>query len=137
MNNQILVRCRTCNQALYLSINAVIKGTARKYCSRICYVTWKTTTSKDNPGQYFKKDHERWYVYWRENGTRTTMPRARWVWEQANGPIPDGYVVHHKDENKENDSLDNLELMTREDHTFYHRFMDSISYTLEQGERIL
>lgn len=36
----------------------------------------------------------------------------RLVWEAFNGPIPKGMQVNHKDENKSNNSLENLELMT-------------------------
>lgn len=36
----------------------------------------------------------------------------RLVWESFVGPIPEGLQVNHKDENKSNNSLENLELMT-------------------------
>lgn len=43
-----------------------------------------------------------------------------WVWEQANGPVPDGYQVHHKDEDKQNNDIANLELVTPTDHKRMH-----------------
>lgn len=42
------------------------------------------------------------------------------VYEIFVGEIPDGYVLHHIDENKLNDSLDNLKLMPDEDHRRWH-----------------
>lgn len=45
---------------------------------------------------------------------------ARYVWEKHKGPIPPGYDVHHKDENKLNDIIENLELLTRSEHTTAH-----------------
>ena len=42
------------------------------------------------------------------------------VWEAANGPVPEGYVIHHKDENKLNNELDNLEAMTHQAHSALH-----------------
>jgi hypothetical protein len=45
----------------------------------------------------------------------------RLVWEDANGPIPRGYVVHHVDEDPRNNSLDNLSMMTRADHARLHK----------------
>ena len=37
------------------------------------------------------------------------MPKGRWVWEQANGPIPEGHVVAYLDGDPSNLDLDNLE----------------------------
>lgn len=45
----------------------------------------------------------------------------RLVWEKYNGTIPEGCIVHHKDENKLNWDIDNLELLTRAEHTDAHR----------------
>ena len=39
--------------------------------------------------------------------------RSRQVWEQANGPIPPGYVVRHKNLNRLDDRLENLEMITQ------------------------
>ena len=36
----------------------------------------------------------------------------RKVWEEANGPIPDGFMIDHIDRDKTNNSLDNLRLVT-------------------------
>ena len=47
--------------------------------------------------------------------------RAQVVWEAANGPLPRGCVVHHKDENKLNDALGNLEMLTKGQHLAEHR----------------
>jgi hypothetical protein len=40
---------------------------------------------------------------------------------EANGSLPRGSVVHHKDRNSENDALDNLQAMTRAAHAEEHR----------------
>ena len=43
------------------------------------------------------------------------------VWEQNTGtPVPDGYIVHHKDRNKFNNSFDNLELLKNSEHAKLH-----------------
>ena len=39
----------------------------------------------------------------------------RYVWEQANGEVPEGYVVAFRDGNRRNCSLDNLYLLSRAD----------------------
>lgn len=42
------------------------------------------------------------------------------AWEEANGPVPDGYVVHHIDHDKRNNALSNLRLMTHAEHSRHH-----------------
>lgn len=37
------------------------------------------------------------------------------------GECPDGYVVNHKDENKKNNTIDNLEYVTQKEN-FWHSF---------------
>ena len=45
--------------------------------------------------------------------------RVVWVWH--NGAIPAGLVVNHKDYNRTNNAIDNLELMTQKQNTDYSR----------------
>lgn len=47
--------------------------------------------------------------------------RARHVWSQCYGDIPRGYVIHHKDRNSLNDTIDNLEALTKAEHINEHR----------------
>jgi hypothetical protein len=44
----------------------------------------------------------------------------RSVWEFHRGPIPDGYHVHHKDENTGNNEIENLECILGIDHLTRH-----------------
>lgn len=43
------------------------------------------------------------------------------MWEKFYGVIPEGCIVHHKDENKLNWCIDNLELLSCAEHTDIHR----------------
>lgn len=45
----------------------------------------------------------------------------RLEWEKHNGKIPEGFIVHHKDENKLNWSIENLELLSRSEHIKKHK----------------
>lgn len=46
--------------------------------------------------------------------------RAVVVWEKANGAVPRGWVVHHRDRNALNDDIGNLQAMSRGDHAAEH-----------------
>lgn len=58
--------------------------------------------------------------YWDENERKRHIYRYQWVWEHANGPIPDGLVVHHINHDCTDDRLENLKLMTNIGHMRYH-----------------
>lgn len=44
----------------------------------------------------------------------------RYIWEEQNGKIPEGYVVHHKDRNRFNNKIENLEIMKLGKHGVLH-----------------
>ena len=45
----------------------------------------------------------------------------RLEWMKHHGEIPDGCVIHHKDEDKTNWNIDNLELISRSNHVLKHQ----------------
>lgn len=60
--------------------------------------------------------------------------KHRLMWEQANGPVPDGMIVVFKDRNKLNITLDNLELITRKENMLrntIHRFPEELVSTIK------
>lgn len=44
----------------------------------------------------------------------------RRIWEDARGPIPEHHHVHHRDGDRGNNALDNLELLSRSEHASWH-----------------
>ena len=44
----------------------------------------------------------------------------RAIWKSYNGEIPKGYHIHHKDHNKENNDISNLELISPSAHSIHH-----------------
>lgn len=56
------------------------------------------------------------------------------VWVANHGSIPHGMQVHHRDGNRENNSVDNLELASASDHGRKHGFAGN-QYTPNIGKR--
>ena len=48
----------------------------------------------------------------------TSLTRS--VWKFFNGEIPEGYEIHHQDDDKYNDNISNLALLSREEHLKLH-----------------
>ena len=66
-------------------------------------------------------NERRWFV----NNRGYYMDREgvllhREVWKAHNGPIPEGGIIHHKDENKLNFDISNLELVSSKQHVVFH-----------------
>lgn len=55
-----------------------------------------------------------------KNGKRDIRTIHHLVYETFNNRQTGGFFIHHKDENKDNNRLDNLELMTYQEHNQYH-----------------
>ena len=49
----------------------------------------------------------------------------RYIWEKYNGEIPKGYHIHHKDKNKFNNNIENLEMLTASEHEKLHELLRS------------
>jgi len=52
--------------------------------------------------------------------TRGWVKEHHYIWEQHNGPVPKGMCIHHIDQNKLNNKIENLRLMTISDHHKLH-----------------
>lgn len=53
----------------------------------------------------------------------TTKPKIRahqWVWKNSHGEIPKGYHIHHVNENKSDNRIENLELIKAARHVRFH-----------------
>lgn len=74
--------------------------------SKLQFLESKTKSQKDNGKGYKTVD------LWKD-GKQKTIYVHRIVYESFNGKIPNGYDINHKDGKKDNNKLENLEIMTR------------------------
>lgn len=51
----------------------------------------------------------------------TCRVRARNIWAYFNGPIPEGYHIHHKDGDPTNNHVENLDCIPSPEHTKIHK----------------
>ena len=96
---------------------------------------YPTNTTENLPPKYqyfdgkkFTRDEHTGY-YLSSSG----KPRKRmhvYVWEYYNSKVPKGYEIHHRDGNKANNDISNLQLVDAKDHRKIH----SIQLTEEQRE---
>ena len=78
-----------------------------------------TLRDKPEPLPYVVFQGEKYTI--KETGyyRRTRFPRNylhRDVWEHHNGPIPEGFDIHHRDHDRANNRLENLELIDKAEH---------------------
>jgi len=88
-------------------------------------------------GHRFVKDAKRGYYLSSKciDGRRRHL--HRYVWELYNGPVPGGYEVHHKDENKDNNDIGNLEPLPKNRHTKHHMVKIMAEQYKERRERFI
>lgn len=63
----------------------------------------------------YERIDENGYVYIKVSMEHKMVLKHRYVWEQANGPIPDGHNIAFRDGNRQNCDLSNLYLLSRGD----------------------
>jgi len=73
------------------------------------------TCGRSSKGPFMSKDG---YIHiWKDNKVKRYH---RWIWEELNGKIPEGYVIHHEDGDKMNNNIQNLEMIKNSEHTKLH-----------------
>ena len=104
-NQQILGRHRS-----YISIQDLKKGD-----SLLIRKKWQTNL-KEILGENKKSQN-----YWMLNTGKRNQFEHRFFFEQLNNmKIQKGMIIHHKDRNALNNQMNNLELMTKEEHDAHH-----------------
>jgi hypothetical protein len=53
-------------------------------------------------------------------GRRIYLQEHRVIWEEVNGSIPENFVVHHINEDKADNKIENLSIMHKDEHNHLH-----------------
>lgn len=77
----------------------------------------KGTVALWNGKRYYKSNKG---FYYRLQFSDKARYLHRDVWEYYNGTIPARHIIHHKDKNKNNNHIDNLECLTYTQHSQRH-----------------
>ena len=71
-----------------------------------------------NGKRYVKDENTGYYLCHEIAGSGSRLHRD--IWEYYNCEIPKGYEIHHKDHNKDNNDITNLQLMKKSEHSRLH-----------------
>lgn len=105
--------CLNCKKEFYTTRN--------NFCSKNCAYEYKKKNYKHK--LYLENGYEIRYI----NGynKKGNVKNHRYIMEQYLGrKLKENEVVHHKDENKLNNDISNLEVMTRSEHSKLHRLKE-------------
>lgn len=111
----IEVRCEWCGSPFVALVQRVEQGLG-KYCSTKCYNNWQRENKKsdrwgkENAKAYPKAEGGYFVQWYQENGKVKNSPWHIWAWEMNYGEIPAGHVVEYKDGDKDNITIENLQL---------------------------
>lgn len=103
--------CTICNEV------AIIQSSSKKNVKRICRKCFYENRSKSE--LYSEILDKNGYVRIKIN---TNTEKSKWVykhryiWESVNGCLKKGYVVHHIDHDRQNNKIENLEMMEKRTH---------------------
>lgn len=84
-------------------------------------------------GYRFRKNINSGYFLSSRSIGEKRLDLHRYIWIKYNGEIPKGMEIHHKDMNKNNNEINNLQMMTREEHRNWH--VINLSEELKQKYR--
>jgi hypothetical protein len=71
-------------------------------------------------GYTTEKGYHRLSVWDSETKSVRVVMAHVWAWEQQHGPIPEGYQIHHRNGDKQDNRLENLEIVDPTTHKRLH-----------------
>lgn len=114
------IKCIICSKSIYTKPSENTEKTTRKFCSKTCQ--YKNKKLNLPTGLYYGYDG--YIVMNKTSDGRKQIKYHRYLMEQKIGRIlRDDEIVHHIDENKLNNDINNLQIMTRSEHNIIHGFL--------------
>lgn len=76
------------------------------------------------------------YVYIKVEGKRKLVLKHRYIWEQHNGLVPEGYNIQFKDGNRQNCDIENLYMISQSEqmkteNSFYARYPKEVQLLIQ------
>lgn len=106
--------CARCGRSFRIRRSYVHLGRMR-FCSRECYlIDQRKRPGFVSDGVWFGLDRNGYFV------SHDGKKLHREVWIRERGPIPRGFVVHHIDQDKNNNRIENLAMMSWSRHSSLH-----------------
>lgn len=113
----IRVECAQCQRSLVVSIGRLVKK-KNSFCSVPCQKTFfKTNPPRKAEGFWYENGYR---VLWLGNG-RFKKEHIHVMERKIGRPLRRDEVVHHVNRVRDDNRLENLQLMTRSEHTSIHR----------------
>lgn len=89
-----------------------------KCCGAQCGQIYRKRNCIEYQGISFSLNHSSGYYF----NTRKKLLLHRVMWQSVNGPIPEGYDIHHVNGNKTDNRHENFELIHHASHARHHNF---------------
>lgn len=99
----------------------------RNFCSKICWCEWRKEKTKLNPGSWIENGYR---VLYTENG-KGIKEHIKIMQDHIGRELTLDEVVHHINEIRTDNRIENLQLMTRGEHSKLHRIKE-----VENGKKL-
>ena len=85
-------------------------------------------------GYKFRKDTKTGYYLSTKKIGVSRLRLHVYVWKKHNGDIPKGYQIHHKDQNKDNNEIENLDCLSEKEHLSWHGLNPTEEFRKKRAE---
>ena len=92
--------------------------------------SWEPYKDKYGIYNFFRTDSQGYILLSKNNppqqGQKNIIQEHHWVWLNERGEIPQGYIINHKNRIRNDNKIENLEILTSSSHLKKHRNEDNV-----------